>query len=91
MSLLETIRKQEEKERDIIKRHGGTNIEHYDLINNEGYTFNIGVVRVDARHWRNCYGADVNFWSVLNSNYNTDDITIVKAMKDIESELNEVI
>ena len=91
MSLLETLKKQEEIETNIIKKYGGTNIEHYTLINNDGYVFKIGDISLDARHWRNWYGMECNKWLVNVTNYNVDDSNIREAVINIEKELNEVI
>lgn len=91
MSLLETLKKQEEIETSIIKKYGGTNIEHYNLLSNDGYYFKLGAIGADARHWRNCYGAEVNYWAVHVTNYNVDDSDIIRAMRSIEKELNEVL
>ena len=45
---------------------GCTNVKYYALINNDGYTFVKNGVRYDVRHWLNCYGADVDYWSIHN-------------------------
>lgn len=38
--------------------------ESYSLINNYGWTWDRNDKHYDLRHWLNCYGADVDYWSV---------------------------
>lgn len=47
-----------------LKNAGCENVESYMLVNNYGYTFAKGDVKFDLRHWLNCYGEDVNYWSL---------------------------
>ena len=63
----------EVKEVEIIKKYGGYDIKHYTLINNYGYTFKIGKLSFDARHWLNCYGVDVNYWTCNVTNINSTE------------------
>lgn len=46
---------------------GVTNIKHYLLVNNDGYAFEYRGFKFDLRHWRNCYGVETNFYSVMNN------------------------
>ena len=62
---------------DIITRNGGKVLEHYSLVSNYGTVFELNGKRHDARHWLNCYGAEVNHWGVTPTN------------EAIEKELNE--
>ena len=47
-----------------LRNAGCENVESYMLVNNYGYTFTKGDVKFDLRHWLNCYGEDVNYWSL---------------------------
>ena len=58
----------------------------YFLINNYGYTFELGGERYDARFWANCYGASLNYWIVHRVGEGSLDPDL---KKQIENALNE--
>lgn len=60
------------KEFALIKA-GCENVKSYMLVNNYGYTFTKGDVKFDLRHWLNCYGEDVNYWSLDGHKIDTKD------------------
>lgn len=47
-----------------LRNAGCENVDSYMLVNNYGYTFIKDGIKYDLRHWLNCYGADVNYWSL---------------------------
>ena len=51
----------------LVSIEGVTNIKHYLLVNNEGYTFEYRGFKFDLRHWRNCYGVAMNNYSLMNN------------------------
>ena len=52
-------------ERELLESVPGIeNVEYYGLINNYGYHFKLKGFEYDLRHWLNCYGADVDDWSL---------------------------
>ena len=59
-----TIMEQFQKERDVILQNGFEIIKEYSLVNNDGYIVKINGNKYDLRHWRNVYGASVNFWEI---------------------------
>ena len=61
-----------EREEDL-ENIGCENVEVYLLVNNYGYTFTKGNNKYDLRHWLNCYGCDVNYWSLDAHDKNTKD------------------
>lgn len=58
-------------------------VKHYTLINNEGYTFTKHGKKYDLRHWRNVYGAEVDFWSVGGNGTERSCDTFDEAIKII--------
>ncbi len=75
------------REIEILKKYGATNIEGYTLINNYGYTFQLGGRRFDARFWANCYGVALDEWQIDSKWGLSEDA--LKLIKLIERELNE--
>ena len=55
-----TIDREEKKLQEL----GFEEVKWYGLINNDGYTFKKNDIKYDLRHWVNCFGAEVNFWSL---------------------------
>lgn len=49
---------------NYLKEKGFKNVNSYVLINNEGCTFECGSVKYDLRHWLNCYGCDVDYYTL---------------------------
>lgn len=43
---------------------GCSDVKEYCLVNNFGYTFNLDGSRYDLRYWANCYGCELNYWSL---------------------------
>ena len=77
----------------IIKKHGGDNIKGYSLINNYGYTFTLGGVRLDLRYWANCYGVALNYWRIhaINGQKTSDEQrATIKAIEDEANAIGEV-
>jgi len=87
--MLERMREQEQKEKDIIKKYGGSNIKTYTLVNNDGYTFILDDCKCDARHWRNFYGVKMNSFDVKATGNITEDVRT--KISNIQKELNEII
>ena len=54
----------DDKIEKMLQDKGATNIKFYMLVNNDGFTFEIGGVKFDLRHWRNVYGVETDFWDV---------------------------
>ena len=80
-----------EKE-EVLEQAGCENVEIYMLVNNYGYTFTKGDVKFDLRHWLNCYGAEVNYWSLDGHNKNTKDyVRLDKSTFDTFDEALEFI
>ena len=76
------------KEQDL--RNAGC--ENVVLVNNYGYTFTKGDVKFDLRHWLNCYGADVNYWSLDGHKIDTKDyVRLDKSTFDTFDEAFEFI
>lgn len=65
---------------ELLKSIGCENVDSYMLVNNYGYTFTKGDLKFDLRHWLNCYGADVNYWSLDAHNilYTKDYVKLEK-------------
>ena len=93
MKVLDMLKEQEKRETDVIKKYGGEEISSYTLINNNGYTFSLGYLVIDARYWRNFYGAECNSWTVDIVKYGDAEVSTetLEILKNIERELNEVI
>ena len=87
--MITKMQEQSQKEMDIIKKYGGSNIKTYTLVNNDGYTFELDNCKCDARHWRNCYGAEMNSFDVTATGDVTEDIRT--KINNIQKELNEII
>lgn len=58
---------------DELRNAGCENVDGYMLVNNYGYTFTKGDIKYDLRHWLNCYGADVDYWSLNGHKIGTKD------------------
>lgn len=65
--------KYEFNKQDLLRNAGCENVDSYMLVNNYGYTFTKGDVKFDLRHWLNCYGADVDYWSLDGHKIGTKD------------------
>lgn len=72
--------------REVLANAGCTNIEHYSLVNNDGYTFEYANTKYDARHVRNVYGASVNFWEI---SFTSGERVKEDILKNIEETLNK--
>ena len=70
-----------------MTKYNCTNIETYALGSNSGITFVLDNVKYDARHWRNVYGADVNYWDITAVEGSTVKSDILDAIKN---ELNSI-
>ena len=71
---------------EILKKHGAEEIKYYSLISNYGYTFSIRGNKFDIRFWANCYGAEINRWSI----HSCGDVQMPKELREqIEAEFNE--
>jgi len=64
--MLEFFKELEQKE-TRLQNTGAENVKHYTLINNSGYTFDKNGVHYDLRHWLNCYGADVDHYTLYSA------------------------
>ena len=77
---------------DLIKKmllkHGATNLNFYMLINNDGFNFELNGVKYDLRHFRNIYGASVNYFKIV-SGINKDDAN-ADELRRIENDANEL-
>ena len=60
-----------EHEKKALNDAGVENIKSYCLINNDGYTFTKNGTPYDFRHWLNCYGASVDFYTLTDTANNT--------------------
>lgn len=49
---------------EALKGLGFDSVKYYSLINNYGYTFISKGIKYDLRRWLNCYGCDVDYWSL---------------------------
>ena len=58
-----------------LKDIGCENVQGYTLISNYGYAFTKNGIRYDLRYWANCYGMDLDYWSIsgLNVSFNNLD------------------
>lgn len=74
---------------EVLEQAGCENVEIYMLVNNYGYTFKKGDVKFDLRHWLNCYGCDVNYWSLDGHNIDTKDY--VKLEKSTFDKFDEAL
>ena len=71
---------------------GVTNIKHYLLVNNEGYTFEYRGFKFDLRHWRNCYGVEMNNYSLMsNATPQNYESWIQEFMNVINKRANEIL
>lgn len=67
---------------------GCEGISYYSLINNYGYDFTKNGVHYNIRHWLNCYGVEVDFWTLENyenqnmSSFDTVE-NLIEAIKNI--------
>lgn len=77
--------KRREKELKVLREHGATNIERYNLINNFGYTFEIDGKEYDARFWANCYGYSPMRWECMGEG---DLSEISDALQEIYDEFD---
>lgn len=73
--------------KEILAKYNCTDIEPYSLVSNSGVTFILDNVKYDARHWRNVYGADVNYWDITAVEGSTVKSDILDAIKN---ELNSI-
>ena len=73
--------------KEILAKYNCTDIEPYSLVSNSGVTFILDNVRYDARHWRNVYGADVDYWNIMPIKGGTVNSDILDAIKN---ELNSI-
>ena len=78
------------KAKEIIESHGYSIVEEYTLINNYGIVFSTdGSNRIDARHWINCYGAEMNSYIISLNLVNHPELKVLKPeMEILEKELN---
>lgn len=70
-----TLSERQKKRADLYRKleaMGLSEISSYMLVNNYGYTFKYKGVLYDLRHWLNCYGADVDYWSLYPCNTELD-------------------
>lgn len=75
--------------KELLIKMGCENIEHYTLVNNTGYTFTRTDIKYDVRHWRNCYGAELDIWNCmpLNEEYDPQFVRVLNnELKHILSE-----
>ena len=81
-----------EKIKAMLESKNVTNIKHYTLVNNSGYTFEYKGVKFDLRHWRNCYGVEMNCYSLMN-NARPDNYPewIKEFTKEIDREANRIL
>lgn len=52
-------------EKELLQNAGAENVQGYCLVNNNGYTFNKNGCKYDLRHWLNCYGCDVDYYTLF--------------------------
>lgn len=57
----------EDKIKTLLESKNVTNIKHYILVNNDGFTFEYKGFKFDLRHWVNVYGVETNFYSLMNN------------------------
>lgn len=60
MNILKEMAIEESK----IKKCGFEIIGYYNLVSNYGFKIKLNNQEYDLRHWKNCYGAEVNYWEV---------------------------
>ena len=72
---------------DILKKHNCTNIKPYNLVNNSGCTFELNGIEFDARHWKNVYGTNVDYWDISITKDITEESKAV--LQQIKQELND--
>lgn len=79
--------------KEIIQNHGYIVLEDYMLINNYGIIFSTdGSNRIDARHWLNIYGAEVNYYSITLNLVDHPELEELKPfMKLLEDDLNQML
>lgn len=82
-----------EQIKQMLIEEGATEIEHYTLVNNDGFTFRHKNKRYDLRHWRNSYGASCDFWHThiltLPTMASEDDKAFMKKISEKANEINE--
>lgn len=54
-----------------LKLAGCENIKRSVLVSNESYLFTKNNINYEMRHWLNCYGCEVDFWSVNDKDFDT--------------------
>lgn len=73
------------KRKTLESIEGVTNVEGYCLVSNDGYTFEKAGNRYDLRHWLNCYGCSVDYWTVSGNGFNKSADTFDEAVEIIKS------
>ena len=79
---------QSDKVKEMLINYGAYDIKHYLLINNSGFIFYLNGIKYDLRHYRNIYGADVNYYAVLHYDKNDKN---ADTLRKITNEANNIL
>ena len=61
---MKSLKKFNELKKWLENAMGFKNFKWYSLINNYGYSFDYLDDHFDLRHWLNCYGENVDYWTI---------------------------
>lgn len=78
-----------EREKELLKAYGATEVKPYFIAENYGYIFSLEATRCDARHWRNIYGEKVDYWEIEPAGGQVDAETR-KKIKELEQALEKL-
>lgn len=84
MTILEKLK----KEKEIILKKGIEITDEYNLVSNYGYKIKLNNQEYDLRHWKNCYGVEVDYWEVNHKCKATDEEK--KILIELENELTSL-
>lgn len=74
-----------DKEQKAIEKVGCQNVKCYCLADNYGYTFEKCNTEYDLRHWLNCYGVDVDYWTISSKDAYIQVDTLADALELISN------
>ena len=75
-----------EKEREVILNNNFEIVKEYSLVNNYGYIVKVNNNEYDLRHWRNIYGAEINYWEISGKVASEED---KNKLIELQKEMNE--
>lgn len=78
-----------EKEKEVMGKYNLEIVKTYTLINNDGIIFKLNNKEYDARHLRNIYGAEVDYYEITPLNEYKPTEEEKKTLEAIKEDLNK--